>query len=114
MVGLNYPGDVQFSPDGTWVLFTIKRVVDNAYLTHVYKTKANGSDLSRVEAFDGTSRADAPLSPFVASSREELAKTTSRSPDGKFFSVIHGKNIWVQSLESGKPWQVTFSETGVV
>jgi dipeptidyl aminopeptidase/acylaminoacyl peptidase len=100
MMHMSFPGNVQVSPDGQWVLFTVRQAVGNAYYFRLFKAKADGSEVY-----------------LVVSPRGDLSKTSTTnpqwSPNGCLFSFVSKGNIWVRSLEDSRSWQVTFTEPGV-
>jgi dipeptidyl aminopeptidase/acylaminoacyl peptidase len=99
MMQMNYPGNVQVSPDGQWVLFTVLQAVGNAYYPRLFKAKSDGSEVYLV------SPEGEPIKTF--------AKNPQWSPKGDLFSFVSKGNIWVSSFEGSRSWQVTFTETVV-
>jgi dipeptidyl aminopeptidase/acylaminoacyl peptidase len=103
MMQLAHVGDVQVSPDGKRVVFTVRRAVmeDNKseYLTHIHASNADGS--ATVQLTQGDKSCDHPR----------------WSPDGKtlaFLSAREGKkNIWLLPVAGGEARSLTRSKSAV-
>lgn len=101
-------GAPEFSPDGRWIVYTLKEAAESAsapggyaYRTQLWLVPADGS------------------APPRALTRGELASTSPQwSPDGRRIAFTRGEagkaQVWILPLaEGGEPFPVTKLDTGV-